>query len=203
MITIPVQQLKAVAIGAATKDVRYYLKGVLMEVTTCGDIHLVATDGEMMVIGRSSAQWTGEAQKGPWSMIIPIDAIKTALKGCKQPMITLATMGDRYMLGDVLFVPVDGHFPAWRRVYPSNPCGEMAQYDPDLLTRARDAVQTWCGIKSTSLGTVIQHNGTGAGLVTVCAGLKGDTPDGADTVAAVVMPYRHGDVLPVPVFSTL
>lgn len=151
MISFDKAHLAAPLHCAPKKDVRYYLVGVLLEVTPTGDIHLVSTDGNCLFAGRVAAaevQWTGEAQRGPWSLIIPRDTVAAALKECKGT-VTLAALPDgRYTLGSQVFAPIDGKYPDWRRVSPSaqtlDTRGEKpAQFDPDLLVRCRDALKAW------------------------------------------------------------
>jgi hypothetical protein len=67
--------------------------------------------------------------------IVPTDAIKKALTGYKGLGIQLERTGDVWTLGDVTFKPVDGTFPDWRRVAPtqktiSEDLGKIAQFNP-------------------------------------------------------------------------
>lgn len=187
MISIQKDQLAAALHCTPKKDVRYYLVGVLLEVASNGDVHVVSTDGHCLFAGLIAApnvQWTGEAQRGPWAMIIPRDTVAAALKECKGT-VTLAALPDgRYTLGSQVFAPVDGKYPDWRRVSPSaqtiDERGEVpGQYNPDLLVRCRDALKAW--FKGGPLFSPYLHaHGTHAGVMT------GDDM----TAYCVVMPWR-------------
>ena len=149
MITIQKHHLAAALKCAPKKDIRYYMVGVCLDVATNGDVHLVGTDGHVMFAGLIPApnvQWTGDAQKGSFQIIIPRDTVALAVKGAKPDTVTLTAMPDgRYMLGDVVFSPVDGKYPDWRRVcaWPENVAPAPGHFNPDLLAIAADAVRTW------------------------------------------------------------
>ena len=183
MLTIKTHQLKAATHTAAVKDIRFYLKGVLIERCTNGDVHIVSTDGACLFAGLIADPVVDCSQVGPWRMIIPIDAVKTACK-TKNPVITLVPMPDgRYTLGDVVFTPVDGTFPDWRMVahYPSIEAQPVApsMLDPELMCKAFDAVRTWHGLRSDALPAYVQRGES-------CTVVHG--PDCTGFV--IVMPYR-------------
>lgn len=193
MLTINTNQLKAAIHCAAAKDVRFYLQGVHLEVCSNGDVHIVSTDGNVLFAGlicAPNAQWTDTPQKCPWSMILPLDVVKAAVK-TKAPGVTLTAMPDgRYMLADRVFAPVDGKFPDWRRVIPSNheldSCeAKPAQFNPDLLTAARDALNEWFGSKKPT-GRFVRQRGEQAAVMT------GDDM----TAVCIVMPLREKTMLP-------
>lgn len=148
MITLQKKHLAAALKCAPKKDIRYHLVGVCLDVATNGDVHLVGTDGHVMFAGLVPApnvQWTGDAQKGPFQIIIPRDAAALALKSKTDALMLTAMPDGRYMLGDVVFFPVDGTYPDWRRVatWPANATPAPGNYNPDLLATASDAVRTW------------------------------------------------------------
>lgn len=190
MISFTKSQLAAAMPAMAKKDVRFYLMGALVECCTNGDIHIVSTDGHVLFAGlipAPSVQWTGDAQKGPWRMIIPRDALVSALK-TKNPTIDLVAMPDgRYMIGDTVFTPVDGVFPNWRGVSVSREVldtrGEVAgQFDPALLGAAHDALKTWFDGGKKFASHLHQH-GQHAAVMT------------GDNMSAycIVMPWRSND----------
>ena len=192
MLSIQKHQLAAALSCAAVKDVRYYLQGVLLEVTRAGDVHLVGTDGACMFAGLIAApnvQWTDAHQLGPWTMIIPFATVKAALKECKGTVELRALPDGRYTLGSQVFTPVDGRFPDWRRIIPTaqvlDSRGEKpAQFDPDLLVKCRDALKHWHqgGAKFTAH---LHAHETQAAVMT-----------GADmTGFCVVMPWRTDDTV--------
>ena len=135
-ITITTGQVQALLKIAPKKDVRFYLKGALLEVNAKG-AWLVATDGQVMLAGLVAGNIEMREQ-GRW--IIPRDALEIAAK-LKKDAVTLV-VGDRCSLGGLPFEPVDGIYPDWRRVIGS-PCDHRAhdwpQFNPELLCRVHDA----------------------------------------------------------------
>lgn len=177
MITLPKQQLAAALMCAAVKDVRHYLKGVLFEVTTSGQVYLVGTTGASMFVGAPAANCS---QKGPFQLIIPSDVIKAATKG-KGDVTLECVDGDAYRLGDTMFKPEDGRYPDWRRVSSNASCEPAAgDYDFELLQQANKALQAWGGYKSASKLT---QYGTQKGV------MRGENPD----AFVVVMPRTCKD----------
>jgi DNA polymerase III sliding clamp (beta) subunit (PCNA family) len=182
MLTLKVNQLKAALCHSAVKDVRYYLKSVMLKVVGNDPVvcYLSATDGFTMFLGHANVTWDGEPQKGDWEMLIPVDAIKTALKGIgKAKVITLSALPDgRYKLGDILFTPIDGKFPDVERVIPTSFSGETGQFNLELLVRCQDSLRFWCNHKTG--GYKLLHNGESAasyrvpGAVCVVMGVRVD-----------------------------
>lgn len=163
-------------------DVRYYLNGVLFEVTAAGRFY-VATDGHKLVAIREARQ-EGDAI-GQW--IIPRDVILgIKLQKADRNLVEHAELEAEgakakldYCGTGTVFAFVDGKFPDWRRVIPTAPTGEIAQYNPDLLVAVRDCAAASVGIGKFS-GLHMAHNGTGAGLYQ-CA-----SPD----FIGIIMPLR-------------
>ncbi|KWN06338.1 hypothetical protein WT83_27020 [Burkholderia territorii] len=148
MILLQKNHLKAALSHAAGRDIRYYLNGILVEFTQPGDIHLVATDGLRMFCGlifAKDAKWTGTPQKGPFRIIIPSDVVKMAVKGKTPSVVELASTPDgKFRLGDMIFAPVDGTFPDWRRAVPSSYLPQApARFDFRLLADAQQALREW------------------------------------------------------------
>lgn len=187
MLTFKKSQLRAAMHCAAKKDVRYYFVGVYFECASNGDMHIVGCDGHTLFAGLIPApyvQWTGVPQVGPWSMIIPLDTVKSELKADKHSIIDLVAMPDgRYMLGSTVFAPVDGSYPDWRRVarWP-DAAPEAGQYDPDLLVQVNSAVKEWFEGGSKWTGYLHQF-GTSSAVYT------GDNMTGF----SIIMPYRAND----------
>ena len=178
---------------APKSDTRYYLNGVLLEVTEAGRFY-VATDGHKLVAIREARQ-DGDTI-GQW--ILPRDVILgiKIQKSGRNPVehAELETGGAKakidYCSTGTVFAFVDGKFPDWRRVVPTAPTGEIAQYNPDYLVAVRDCAAASVGIGRYS-GLYMAHNGTGAGLYQ-CA-----SPD----FIGIIMPLRldRGDVyMPAP-----
>jgi len=99
------EQLQALLLFAAKKDVRFYLNGIYSDPTG----YLVATDGHRILYIK-----TGEPG---FDLIIPREAadaaVKMAKKGQEIPLTATS-------LGQVTYTPVDGKYPDWRRVIPGS-----------------------------------------------------------------------------------
>lgn len=191
MITLQASQLKAAMHCAASKDTRFYLCGVLLECCANGDVHIVSADGSVLFAGlipAANVAWGENPQRGPWRMILPREAVATALKSPlgKKNMVHLAALPDgRYRINDTVFTPIDGTFPDWRRVCPSHAAlaqrGETpSQLNPDLLKQCADALREWFHVKSGKLPGYLSMHGTDSAVM--C---------GSDCTAfAVCMPTR-------------
>jgi len=150
---------------APKSDIRFYLNGVLVEVTENGRFY-AATDGHKLVVIREARQETDE--NGQW--IIPREVI-LGIKISKRPVIDTATFNQEsggrasitYCGTETRFFLVDGKFPDWRRVIPSSTSGEIAQFNPDYLVAIRDCAAATVGINGYS-GLSILHNGGNASL---------------------------------------
>ena len=182
MIMIDRAKLKAAARFAATdpKDQRLTLHGVLVEASPAG-VRLAATDGHALLVVRAA----GEPDTDTWTGIIPLDAIKAALawKGNKSLPIILIPGEPECRLtratGEALvFVPVVGPFPMYRKVIPAAPDGKPSFFDPDLLVRFKRAAED-LGSDKGLFGLL--PGGDGSGLVYI----TGD-------VVGVIMPTRSG-----------
>jgi len=182
MIMIDRAKLKAAARFAATnpKDQRLTLHGVLVEASPAG-VRLAATDGHALLVVRAA----GDVDTDTWTGIIPIDVVKAALawKGSKSLPIILIPGEPECRLtratGEALvFVPVAGTFPMYRKVVPAAPDGKPSFFDPDLLVRFKRAAEDL----GSNLGLFgLLPGGDGSGLVY----LTGD-------VVGVIMPTRSG-----------
>jgi len=177
MILINRNKLKAAARFAAdSKDRRLTLHGVLVEASPAG-VRLAATDGHVMLVARAAA----DTDTDTWVGIIPVDVVKAALawKGNKSLPIILIPGEPECRLtraaGEALvFVPVAGPFPDYRKVMPTAPDGKPSFFDPDLLVRFKRAAEDL----GSNLGLFgLLPGGDGSGLVY----LTGD-------VVGVIMP---------------
>ena len=182
MIMIDRNKLKAAARFAATdpKDQRLTLHGVLVEASPAG-VRLVATDGHALLVARAA----GEPDTDTWTGIIPVDAIKAALawKGNKSLPIILVPGEPECRLtratGEALvFVPVAGAFPDYRKVVPAAPDGKPSFFDPDLLVRFKRAAEDLGSEKGLFS---LLPGGDGPGLVRL-----------TEDVVGVIMPLRYG-----------
>jgi len=106
--------LKAALLCASNEESRYYLRGVHLSTTG----HMVTTDGHRLFCAKL-------AEAVPADVIIPLDTVKAALKLAGKKAQTIELNGNT--LGGVVFTPVDGTFPDWRRVIP--PVDGYRQHD--------------------------------------------------------------------------
>ncbi len=106
----------------ATNDVRYYLTGLLLEITE-GKISLVATDGHRMAMAQHDFETDQTAR-----VIIPRKAIlelskwltdnESEVKVSFDDNHICFELSDTYVMNSKL---IDGNFPDWNAVIPSNP----------------------------------------------------------------------------------
>jgi hypothetical protein len=108
--------LKAALLCASQEESRYYLRGVHLSTTG----HLVTTDGHRMFVAKLTEAPAAD-------VIIPLDMVKAALKLAPKKAATIELNGNT--LGGVVFTPVDGTFPDWRRVVPTGE--ELPSGKPD------------------------------------------------------------------------
>lgn len=184
MINIKKQHLEAALLIAPN------INGILLEITACGSVYLVSTDGCIMFVGEIDApDFIGEPVKS-LRLIIPNTILEQALKGIKTPTIELKQSGEFWQLGSVLFNPINADYPNWRRVNVApgdiNTNPEPAQYDPKLLLLADKALRKWIGADK-KVPSYLNQRGNSAGVL-VC---------NSDTSAhVVVMPRRVYSALP-------
>ena len=74
---------------------------------------------------------------------------------------------------------VDGKFPNYSRVIPDSFSGELAQYNPDYMGQAYDAVKAYLEVNCYP---AFKHSGSGVGGMV------------ADNFIALVMPWRETDM---------
>ena len=173
-IEVPTAVLKAALICASTEQVRYYLNGVYVDPKG----FLVSTDGHRAFVGKIDL--TDVPAFDGW--IICRDVLKRALTGYKADTITIAP--DR--VGNSLCQPIDGTYPDWRRVVPSDLTGVTAQFNPAYIADLGKMGDLLRGKRKGSLAAHIHHNGEGPAAITF--------PE-VDDCFAVLMPIRahHSD----------
>ena len=134
--TINMDILKAVNLAASTEETRYYLNGVLIEVTE-NAVRYVATNGHILLTMIEKSPYAN-TMTGSW--IIPHKWIKNtkglALKDAPQlelteqeGMLTFRSPGSASAV-----TPIDGTFPEWRRTAPKSMRGAkrvIQQFNPD------------------------------------------------------------------------
>lgn len=188
--TINLAALKAA--NCATSTERYYLNGVLVEVTR-DNITYVATDGHILFAHHAKLQPDNENEPLVGTWIIPSDIIKNLKPNKRFPFATLE--GDEFSIANrkltinipggarIGFDTIDGCFPNWRVVVPrSADCrdenGDFA-YNPYLLAKLWKAGEILDRGEKPSL----TPNGGAPALVTY------SDPD----TFAVILPMRDGD----------
>jgi DNA polymerase-3 subunit beta len=197
-LTIEHAVIKALLLVAPKNDVRYYLKGVLVDVRA-QDVTLVSTNGAVLLSVPYLDDVEGDRIVGQW--IIPREALE-AVKPCKvgrtvlpitveinagaetsdpdRPGVTIKALDTITITGATTTTtkPVEGRYPDWRRVMPVAASFEVAQFDPALVATFGDVHALLGG--SEKFKPVIHHNGRGGALV---SGLGRDA-------LGVIMPLR-------------
>ena len=177
--TISTNDLKAVALAMAEKDIRYYLNGVLFELDNAEGYRLVGTDGHRLhIVCKRKAQAAD-------SVIMPRDTVVHIIKQKTQAFELEIIPGATRQIkirtgGGFITVPeVQGKYPDCRRVMPKqlNPI-ETAHYQPEYLLDLAKA-QKILGTKNQN-GYLAQQ-GTNGGVYV----------DNDKSFYAVIMPVRH------------
>ena len=167
--TIKQSALKALALLAAKKDIRYYLCGVNVEFSP-SITRLIVTDGHKLGVYQIGAQNVGHG-----SFIIPADVIVALPKsGSYDPELTFTkcdgnatgwTITGLPNSGQVVFQQVDGNFPDYKRVCSFKTDGLAASYNPEYLMQFLK-VQHLLGGSKKCIPNIYQSKTT-AGLVTL------------------------------------
>lgn len=183
---VSINAIRAARSHAAKNDVRYYLLGVHFDLEAG---RIVATDGHRAFI------CAGPVVPGAGTFIMPNGLIDNVLKAVgKRPLydtvkVSVSDIGAPRAItidavsGTFSAPAADGTFPDWRRVVPQSVSGETAQFNPEYLTDAREALATYQGFKADKTAFKVAHNGTGPSICT----------SNCDTALVVVMPIRPQD----------
>jgi DNA polymerase-3 subunit beta len=180
-IIISTNTFAAASLFSGIDDIRYYLNGLLIE-TGANGARLVATDGHQLAVARLEGEYPES------SIIIPGSLANSVKSKAKAPrFITLEFTEGNQQFVDMenakgVFVPrditltfgetttttkeLDGKFPDYRRVVPSETDGTIAQYDPRLVNRIDKA----CSILGHKFFVGIAPNGTCSGLSVIDEG---------------------------------
>ena len=178
--------LKAAALIAARRDIRYYLNGVLVEVFE-REARLVATDGHRMLILRKLVEGATPAR-----IIIPtevIDHIKPSPKPAYskveavlqyEPNSFKATL--QYFDIGIQFKAIDGKFPDYTQTMnkAAKPSGETAHFNAAYLHDFKRAVTLAFGADRLYSPHIWQNGTEPAGV----------TYKGYDEFFGIVMPLR-------------
>lgn len=181
--------LKAAMVCTSSEETRYYLRGVSIEPEGAG-VAIVSTDGHRLFAARYEPARDAATVFPAEKFIIPSETIKKALVGYKAETITLRRDGDVWFLGDMTFQPIDGVFPEWRRVFPSeetlrDALGTVAQFNPAYMADMGKVAKALAPGKHT-MTPQIHHCGQNPAFVTF---------PGRDDLFCLVMPMR-GETMP-------
>jgi DNA polymerase-3 subunit beta len=174
-ITVSADMLRAALICASKEQARYYLNGVYVDAAG----YLVATDGHRLFAGKFTLPDDAAPFDG-W--IIPSDVIKRALTGYKNKTITISPN----RCGDISCQPIDGTYPAWRRVLPQGDLsGVAAQFNPAYIADLGKMGKLLGA--SGALPAHVHHNGESP---------AGITFPNCPNAFAVLMPIRSAHAAP-------
>ena len=182
-LTIDHDIIKALLLMTPKQDIRYYLKGVLVDVRA-QDVTLVSTLGAVLLAVPYLDDVDDERIVGQW--IVPrevLEAVKpmkvgrtslpisieitpgTQTPDPERPGVTIKAPDTIVITGATTAStkPVDGCYPDWRRAVPGSASLKVAQFDPALVATFGDVHSLLSG--STKSKPVIHHNGNGGALV--------------------------------------
>lgn len=171
--------LKAAAFCVSSEETRFYLKGVFAEYKN-GALILVATDGHRLIAVHPNSN--GPAPNRPeFGIIIPSDVLARIKLGRRDTMGDLVCEAGQWALHydglKIGFTPIEGTFPDWRRIVPSETSGEAAQFNAAYLNDFAKASKMLGG----DTRPVLAHNGDGPGLVSFHSDID---------AFGVLMPFR-------------
>src|SRR5208283_5211289 len=156
--------LQACNFAASKEETRYYLMGVYVKIGARATEYC-ATDGHVLLAYREELHEDSPDNTLTGEFIIPSSTCADKnVKGAKwaDDATELAEMADGFLrLNNALvFKPIDGTFPDWRRIVPRKIDGEAAQFNPALLTRLQKA-----GVLFDCQIPAIAHNSDSPALV--------------------------------------
>lgn len=209
VITIPENYLDAIRLFVAKNDIRYYLNGVLVEVHE-HSVRLVATNGHILAVANiPSDNAVGE----PLHVLLPPELLDAAPKGKPLSLRFVANNGRVVTIltdDGRTFSSIDGRFPLYEKVIPSEVDGTHADYDLHYLglcAKASDRLQRGRGKKQrdTVTSPILRTNGAKPGLVTfqdpdffvVIMPLRTDYAKGGTTPPAWYTSGKEHERLPV------
>ena len=163
---LKISTLKAASICAAKNDIRYYLNGVCIDIKNASQMVIIGTEGACAFVGVENykGEWYGKAEQ----IIIPLESIVAALKACGkyQNSINLEKLSnDKWILGAVIFTPIDGNYPDYARIIPKleNVQAGIGYYNPEFLLKAAKAMKEASGSQYSTLN---QHGENDAAVLT-------------------------------------
>jgi hypothetical protein len=150
---IDLRAIKAASFAMSSEETRYYLKGVCLEISAANGILAIATDGHRL-IAMQAAPGNGGTVPGfnvpeAREIIIPAETVKRLKINRRYSDGILRDMGNgQWQIehdGQIwAFQPVDGSFPAWRRVLPKHSTpGDRAHFNPAYLADMQKAGEVY------------------------------------------------------------
>jgi hypothetical protein len=143
-ITFNTSILLAASTCAAKKDLRTYLQGANIQIKRPDIGMIYGTDGHILFAGQ--LQYETDTPIEALNITIPLDVIKKINK--RAPRIALEINDGYYFLEGMRFTPLDGIFPVVACIIPDiepDTAQIAAEFNPDLLVRARDALALYTG----------------------------------------------------------
>ena len=141
---IDLRAIKAASYAMSGEETCYYLCGVHLEISAMHGVIAVATDGHHLIAMQAAPASTATAGETR-AIIIPADTVKRIKINRRYSNAILRDMGTgQWQIehdGQIwAFQPIDGSFPAWRRVLPKHTApGERAHFNPDYLADMKKA----------------------------------------------------------------
>ena len=183
--------IKAINHLAATKDIRFYLNGILIEATKTHTT-LVATDGHVLGVYKNEEE-NEIPEETKFEFILPNDTLKNLKSAIiKGELISLEFEPDETSKVNSVIIKslsitlttqtIDAKFPDWRRVLPRETTNELGHYNPELPARFIKVAKEF-GKKPDNIN--LHQNGTSAAALTI---------EGIQNFLGVVMPIRNDSV---------
>jgi DNA polymerase-3 subunit beta len=118
---------------ASKEETRYYMKGVHFECLG-KNFDIVATDGTALIAFKNRDDQIDDDDYDGLKFTIPSDIVKLAIqatgKAAAMPLkVWLDGQVICYSLAGIPFQPIDGQYPAWRRVFPESLTHTVQQFD--------------------------------------------------------------------------
>lgn len=142
--TLPADSWKALCLVAAKKDrSRPYLQGVVLDFSTPGRCHAVATDGARMLVIDCDTEPTALEAAAGRTFIVPrelLEKVKPVARGI-QVNVHITPVDDKLAAGTVTVQGavattgslIDHTFPQWQRLVPDTCDGVKGDYNFHLI----------------------------------------------------------------------
>lgn len=150
-IAIKTNVLKAsVFCVAGKKETREVMQHIYLDFRhgAVNRLRVVSVHGHYLSAFKQDLEYLEDDQTADFQLIVPIDVVKSAAKSKAQEVILESMPDGRYMLGDVVFAPIQGTFPDYDRVIPSHNlpmAKEPHQFNWECLAIGQDAMRAFYG----------------------------------------------------------